>query len=380
MFETVRFYTGRIDEWVIWNEPEFHPGDAGAGGSYTWLGSDDDFAQLLKVGYLAAKSANPNAIVSFPATSYWVDQNSNRPQFYERILDILQQDPDAAKYHYYHDVVSLNLYRTPDDILRVYGVFKDIQARHGFDTPVWLTETNAMPTDDKVIAPCDHAGDAIPTTMEEQAAYGIQAFAMGAAAGFNRVSFYKMIDGSPCNEPAVWGAVRDNGTRRPVADALRTAVANFVGFLQAQFVPLTRATQSWPTWPDDPSQYIPNWQVYQVALDKPEGQRVTVLWNGDGISQFTPTPTGRAQPGGLWVRIPKRGSAAHAIDKRGQNYPQFSQQGNFWVVYLPPATAHYVDDPPGYHFIGGDPVLILEDGVNPTAPVAPPELMALGAN
>ena len=47
-------------------------------GSFTWLGSDEEFAQLMKVGYLAAKKANPNAIVSFPGTSYWVDVNSNR--------------------------------------------------------------------------------------------------------------------------------------------------------------------------------------------------------------------------------------------------------------------------------------------------------------
>ena len=36
--------------------------------------------------------------------TYWVDQNANRPQFYERILDILQQDPDAAKSLYVADL------------------------------------------------------------------------------------------------------------------------------------------------------------------------------------------------------------------------------------------------------------------------------------
>jgi len=69
--ETARRYAGRIDDWVLWNEPEFHPGDPGGGGSFTWLGSDEQFAQLLKVGYLAIKKANPNARVSFPGTSYW---------------------------------------------------------------------------------------------------------------------------------------------------------------------------------------------------------------------------------------------------------------------------------------------------------------------
>src|SRR6266536_3481949 len=31
--ETVSHYAGRINDWIIWNEPEFHPGDPGAGGS-----------------------------------------------------------------------------------------------------------------------------------------------------------------------------------------------------------------------------------------------------------------------------------------------------------------------------------------------------------
>jgi hypothetical protein len=66
VYQTAKFYTGQIDQWIVWNEPEFKPGDAGAGGSYTWLGSDADFAQLMKVGYLAIKKANPKAVVSIP--------------------------------------------------------------------------------------------------------------------------------------------------------------------------------------------------------------------------------------------------------------------------------------------------------------------------
>src|SRR6266542_1428629 len=51
VYQTVKYYAGQIDQWIIWNEPEFKPGDPGAGGSFTWLGTDDEFAQLMKVGY-----------------------------------------------------------------------------------------------------------------------------------------------------------------------------------------------------------------------------------------------------------------------------------------------------------------------------------------
>ena len=365
VFQTTKYYAGQIDQWIVWNEPEFKPTDPGAGGSYTWLGSDAEFAQLLKVGYLAVKKANPNAIVSFPGTSYWVDVNSNRPLFYERILAILAQDPDAAANNFYHDVVSLNLYRAPDDVFRVHGVFKKIQSKYGIDKPVWLTETNAMPSDDTSI-PCSdkHSGEAIKTTMDQQAAYAIQAEAMAAAAGYGKIEFYQMVDSNPCLEPAVWGVTRDDGSRRPVTAALKVADNNFSGYTNARFVPLSRETSAWSAWPDDPNSLVPNWQVYQVAFDKPGGERVSVLWNGDGAP--------------LRVRIPKNGSSAKLVDRLGNVQPLQDNQG-WWVVNLPAASAYFkvndqIKDPEGYHFIGGDPMLIVESGVDPNAAVVVPRL------
>jgi hypothetical protein len=355
---TVKHYVGKIDDWVLWNEPEFHPGDPGAGGSFTWLGSDEQFAQLLKVGYLAIKKANPNAHVSFPGTSYWIDLLSNRPQFYERLLGILSQDPDAAANGFYHDLVSLNLYRAPDDIYRVHSLIKDIQKRYGLDKPVWLTETNAMPSDDRAVA-CPHADAAIQTSMDQQAAYAVQAFAMAAAAGYQRFEFFQMVDQNPCAEPAVWGVTRDDGTRRPVGDALRTAVTQFAGYTGVHFVPLVREVDDWSAWPGDATSLMPNWQVYQIAFDKPGNQRVTAVWNGDGAA--------------LRVRIRKTGSSANGVDRMGHSVTVQDSQG-WWVVDLAPATAHFPQDPPGYHFIGGEPLLLVENGVDPSAPVVAPAL------
>jgi len=361
VYQTVKFYTGRIDEWIIWNEPEFRPTDPGAGGSYTWLGSDQQFARLMQVGYLAAKRANPGAVVSFPGTSYWVDEQSDprREQFYERYLRLVAGDRDALAHGLYHDAVSLNLYRAPDDIVRVGRVFEDIQARHGAQKPLWLLELNAMPTDD-ADAPCAqrHAAAPLKTTMEQQAAYAIQALALAAAAGYQRVGFYKMVDGDACEEPALWGIARDDGRRRPVADTLGLAIRSFSGYQNARFVPLERGSRGWSPWPSDPESYVPNWQVYQVVLDMPGNRRVTVLWNGDGDPRR--------------VRLARHGTGAHLVDRHGREQP-LPAAGD-WTVPLPGATAHAADDPPRYFYIGGDPVLVVAEGVYPATPTPPPRL------
>jgi hypothetical protein len=364
-YQTARYYAGQIDQWIVWNEPEFKPGDAGAGGSYTWLGTDEEFAQLLKVGYLAIHKANPNAVVSFPGTSYWADVNSGRPLFYDRIMSILARDPSAPANNYYHDAVSLNLYRAADDVYRVYGLFKSIQGRYGLDKPIWLTETNAMPSNDTDI-PCaaQFANSPIQTTLDQQAAYAIQAEALAAAAGYARIEFYQMVDANPCSQPAVWGVARDDGSQRPVGEALKIADENFAGYSRAQFVPLPRETAAWSAWPDDPTSLVPNWQVYQVAIDKPGNQRVTVLWNGDGSP--------------LRARIPKDGSSAQVVDRLGNTRPLQDNAG-WWAVDLSAATAYFriddqIKDPEGYHFIGGDPLLIVESDVDPSMPVVAPAL------
>jgi hypothetical protein len=365
VYETVRAYAGQIDDWIIWNEPDFRAGDP-SGGAYTWAGTDEQFARLLAVGYLAAKKANPSAVVSFPATSYWVEELSNprRTPFYERLLRILSADPRAAEHSFYHDAVALNLYRSPDDVYRVHSLFEAIQRRYGIQRPVWLTEMNAMPTDDGQIACADRQLNVpFKTTLDQQAAFAVQGFALAAAAGYQHAEFYDMQDGNTCEEPA-WGLVRADGSRRPVAEAMRTALNYFSHFTTARFVPLTRGQEAWPAWPKVPNSYLPNWQVYQVAFDRPANQRVTALWNGDGTV--------------LRVRVPKNGTSARVVDRRGLERPAREDNGA-WLVDLPAAITRpllddAIQDPEGYHVIGGDAVLLVEQGVDPLAPVVAPSL------
>jgi hypothetical protein len=99
--------------------------------------------------------------------------------------------------------------------------------------------------------------------------------------------------------------------------------------------------------------------VYQVVFDLPGGRRVTALWNGDGAA--------------LGVRIPRQAAQARVVTAIGDAQAAVAN-GADWVLTLPAATAHFAGDPPGYYFIGGEPRLVVEEGVAADAPVVAPRL------
>ena len=58
-------YAGRIDTWIIWNEPDIKPGQTGS----TWNGTDAEYWLLLKTASKAIKAANPKATVAIAGTT-----------------------------------------------------------------------------------------------------------------------------------------------------------------------------------------------------------------------------------------------------------------------------------------------------------------------
>src|SRR5207253_6810805 len=71
MLRLARTYKGRITTWIVWNEPDFLPGESGTW--WTWSGSAADFSDLMRTGYQAIKEVDPSATVVFPATTYFAD-------------------------------------------------------------------------------------------------------------------------------------------------------------------------------------------------------------------------------------------------------------------------------------------------------------------
>jgi hypothetical protein len=337
-------YRGRIDTWIVWNEPDI-PAEGPNSRYHTWAGDAVDYARLLRVAYLAAKQGNPNARVVFGATTYWSDTNASRPLFVERTLSALAGDPEAGKNHSYLDAVALNLYTSADDLGRVAGVYRDVLGRFGLDAPLWLTETNATPFDDPAKG-LRREQNGLRVTLEQQSAYVTQAFALGLASGFERMAFHSTMDRATDDES--WGLIRNDGTLRPAFVAYQTA-ARYMSGGRARFVGRERAEWGWPS-----GGYVPNWQVYLVGVERgppgAPGDLISILWSGEGAP--------------LRVSVPARAPQAELFDKYGRPQPQaLMREEDRWILTLPPATAHSPLDPDGYYFVGGDPLLLVERGV-----------------
>jgi hypothetical protein len=123
-------YAGRIDHWIVWNEPDIwdpqYPGR-------TWGGDVKEFFQLLRVAYNVIKSTNPNATVHLSAFTYYWDVNYGRTPFFKTLLDEIVKDPAAASHNYYFDVASANLYFRPDNVYDLIAWHHQQMREHGFD-------------------------------------------------------------------------------------------------------------------------------------------------------------------------------------------------------------------------------------------------------
>jgi hypothetical protein len=192
--KTVTYYTGRmgrgITHYIIWNEPDIEPGTYG----FIFDGTLEDYAQLLKVAYRVAKEVNPAAQIHLAGTTYWHDINVGRRLYLDRLIETLQQDPDAAANNAYFDTVSLHIYFRTDTVYDIVMQTRAILETYGLgDKTIWINETNAAPSNDPEWRV---EGSQFPVDLEQQAAFLVQAAALALAADVERIAVYKLYDQS----------------------------------------------------------------------------------------------------------------------------------------------------------------------------------------
>ena len=222
-------YAGQIDHWIIWNEPDIRETEI----AHSWDGTVADFAQLQRVAYLAAKEANPDAVIHLPAFTYWADYYAGTEQYMARLLDEIVTDPQAAEHNYYFDVATAHLYFQPGQIYDLLRLFTAIMRERGLNQPIWLAETNAPPRDDPAWPVPDWT---LSVIQVEQAAFMPQALAAGLAAGAERIAVYKLkdIEDDKAANPEPFGLVRLDGSERMSFATYRLAVGYLDGALGAE--------------------------------------------------------------------------------------------------------------------------------------------------
>ena len=215
-----------------------------------------------------------------------------------------------------------------------------------------------MPTDDTTI-PCasrarrqpdpDHPGRSRPPTPSRRSPWRPRS-ATNASASTRWSTTIRAISRPSGASPAT------TARSRPVAASLRTAIQSFSGFLDARFTPLVRAQARWAAWPDRSDLVHPQLAGVRSRL-RPARQPT-----GDGAVERRRQRAARARP-------------AHSARRR--SLVDAAEPGPARDCHRPglgdrPARrrrAHFGGDPPGYYFIGGEPRLLIEDGVPPGTPV-----------
>jgi hypothetical protein len=346
-------YRGRIDTWVILNEPDIYkePDDF-----RTFAGTPADYALILKTAYLAAKSVNPNARIVMSGFTYWWDKEERRPLYFQRVLDAIGGDPNAARYNWYFDAVDVHTYGNPLNGHNIPLVFRRVMRDKGIDKPIWIVESNVLAWNDSQAPTTDRS---FRGTMEDQASYVIQNMALALAAGVQRYSIYKMMDEDAELGDQYWGLARNDGSLRPSYVAYQNAVRLFQGIRSATYywwgasVPptedeMTRQLSSnqnrwqWP-WPA---------AVNVVVMEKPP-QRITVIWNASG------------RPG--TVSLPAHSRAARLVDKYGRETPLTAAEG-YYELTLEPSRNNSDPRDRTLYLVGGSPWIVVEDMNQAVAP------------
>jgi hypothetical protein len=347
-------YRGRIDTWVILNEPDIYkdPDDF-----RTFAGTPADYYLVLKTAYLAAKSVNPNATIVMSGFTYWWDKEARRPLYFQRVLDAIGGDPAAAANNWFFDAVDAHTYGNPLNGYNIPTVFRRIMRDKRIDKPVWIIESNVLNKDDPKAPPNDTSFRA---TMDEQSSYIIQNMALALAAGVQRYSIYKMSDEEAELGDQYWGLVRTDGTVRPAYVAYQVGVRYFQGTRAATYYwwgantppgeqeisALLASNENrfqWP-WPAP---------VNVVVLDK-GAQRVTVIWN--------------ASPQPVQVSLPANSRAAQIVDKYGRANALAARNG-YYDLTLEPSRNNSDPRDRTLYLVGGSPWIVVEDMAQAVTPV-----------
>jgi hypothetical protein len=352
--------------WEVWNEPDFQQ---------FWAGSVDEYARLLKVAYLAARHADPEAQIMVGGLVLF-----EQPYFFANLLGTFKNDPNPVAGTYPFDMVAVHSYSHPPYTFHIVQTIESLLAIYGLgDVAIWLNESGVAVWDDYPGPEWATRDDQIVwrATQEEQASYVIQNAAYAFMAGAEAVFHFQLYDdcgnqpagttfaphdGDLCQSGSVcWGDAlglmrnaRDNtcfnqhpqpDTPRPAYEAFRT-VGEIFG--EVDFVPLT----AFPAGPSGAQRWL-------IFARPATSEIVTLIWSESGQVEE--------------AVVQARSEDATLVTRSGERTRVEPDEDGSYHILLDPATNHnQVGMPASVKFmIGGTPIILIEKTPRPVVSVLP---------
>ena len=321
--------------WEIWNEPDLDT---------FFTGTITDYARLLKVAYLSARAADPQAQIVLGGMVHW-----QKSSWFSSLLNLLQTDPTATANHYFMDKAAVHTYFWA---WQTFGYLYPDRVQldsHGLqDIELWVTETGVPVCGEGSFPPCnDPQNRWYRAAPDEQAAYLIQSATYAAWLKAESYIWFQLFDdcGNQCGVDA-YGLVRNDNTPRL---SYQTYALAYHQLANVQ-----------PYWRDRRTFTATNWisgNQEILAFKRPStGVRILVMW-----TRYYMTDT---------VILSATSSSALLIRPDGSSQTTTPVNG-VYTINLPAATnlgAATSDgkQPDGTSSIGGSPRILIEYDPNVT--------------
>ncbi len=189
--KTANHYEEEVNAWEIWNEfdvPVF------------FMGTADEYANILRASYLAIKKANPNAVVLFGSVTFatglivWGDtsyEDKEGQRYIEKVLENGVGD--------YFDIFNVHHYGTVGGLAGKIRRCRDLLKRYDCQRSIWLTEAGSTAN--------RKMGESVEEIEREQAEYLVKTYCIALSEGIEKVfyfSFLQFIEHGTSN----WGIVQ----------------------------------------------------------------------------------------------------------------------------------------------------------------------------
>lgn len=360
-----------VTHWEMWNEPDL---------PHFWDGTWDDYARLLKVGYLAAKHADPNAQVILGGLALIHD---NDIPLLSYVFDKYDNDPMAASNNYFHDIVAVHNYSYAKRSWNAIYVARRRLYDRQLNNEIWLNESGVPVWDDYPGPVCDPTSS-FRATMQEQADFIIQSALYARVNRVDNIFFFSLYD--EC------GNVGGNPSYFPPDQcASNPPPANYAGDAFGLFRNQNDSLSLCATDHPQPSTPRPGFAAYQVLTK----YFVNVNWfkrdifgefgSGDNglhevIAFYQPHTKSRVL--GLWAITNESATAVFTPTHSSQTGLLISPDGvtqtitatnGVFSLPLPGATNNNTPTGSLFHAIGGRPFLFIEqDDIPPNISISAP--------